>query len=132
MPGGFVTALHDTAPTLKGAENTYYVAFFNPGSNRSVRSVLRLINRNDQAVDISIDALDALSEPGEQSVTLSVDANAAVQLYADELEAGDADKFDGALGDRTGKWRLTVAATRPIDVASLLAARSGHIINVSR
>ena len=107
VPGGFVTALHDTAPALEGVENTYYVPFFNPGSNRSVRSVLRIVNPNDQAVEATIDALDA-------------------------LEAGDAAKFTGALGDGTGKWRLTVAATLPVDVVSLLAARTGHVTNVSR
>ena len=132
VPGGFVTALHDTTPALEGAENTYYVPFFNPGSNRSVRSVFRIVNPNDRAVDMTIDAVDALAEPGEESITLTVEADAAVQLYADELEAGDTDKFEGALGDGTGKWRLTIAATLPIDVVSLLAARSGHITNVSR
>ena len=52
---GFLTAMHDVAPT---AENTHRIAILNPGSNREQESLLRLINPGDATAQVTISGID--------------------------------------------------------------------------
>ena len=49
---------------------------------------------------------------------------------AAELEAG-ADGLNGAFGDGTGKWRMTVTSAQPIAVMSLMRSPTGYLTNLS-
>ena len=129
---GFLTSMHDLSPPASempsGAE--YRVSFFNPGSNLSQVSSLRLINLGTEPAAVTITGRDdrGLSEGGPVRVTV---LPGAAQTYtAAQLEEGAGD-VNGALGDGVGKWRLAVSSDRPISVMSLLSSRTGHLTNLS-
>ena len=123
---GFVTSMHELAPMTDAGHR---VVFFNPASNLNQVSLLRLANPRDEATDVTITGIDDTGIPEDSPVTLSLAAQEARTLSAQELEAGEA--LTGALGDGAGKWRLTVTADHPILVASLLRSPTGHLTNLS-
>ena len=124
---GFLTSLHDTAPVLDGR---HWVPFFNPGSNTSKVSLLRLVNPGTAAAEVTISARDDAGDdaPGGL-VRLTLPARASRLLSAQALEGGG--DFDGYLGDGAGKWRLSVTSNATIEVMSLLTSGLGHITNLS-
>ena len=60
-PDGFLTSMHDT---VVGSGGVYEVAFFNPGSNTSQVSVLRLVNRSASEAAVTIRGLDDAGDAG--------------------------------------------------------------------
>ena len=113
------------------ALHRYHVPIFNPASNRSQRSWLRLINSGDRGVEVVVDGLDDQgAPPPEGTVRLILPAGAASTLTAEQLEDGGAG-FEGRFGDGEGKWQLYVLATGPIEVMSLLHGPAGSLGNVS-
>ena len=104
----------------------YPVAFFNPASNRSARSYLRLVNRNDTSASVTLSALDALAYEGASEITLEIAPQSAVNLSAAALEEGD-EAFLGAFGDGAGKWRLHVRSDAALK-APLLAMRAARTV----
>ena len=123
---GFVTSMHDVAPETEGVHR---VVFFNPGSNTSQVSRLRLVNLGAETATVTIEGLDGDGESPGEAVTVEVPAGAAEMLTAQELESGEG--LSSALGDGAGKWRLKVSADAPIEVMSLLASPTGHLSNLS-
>ena len=125
---GFVTRIDDVESKLGGAGNRYIVHFVNPARNRNQRSYLRLVNPGSASTRITISAHD---DAGRQRgpVSLSVPAGHARHVTASDLETGQG--LDGRLGEGSGKWRLTVSATRPVHVMSLLDTPTGHLTNLS-
>lgn len=125
-PGGFLTAMHDVAPA---EGNVHEVVFFNPARNKRQISLLRLANDSDAAATVTINGLDdAANRGGEVSATIP--SGHAVTFTATQLEEGAAG-LTGRLGTGQGKWRLQVAADRPITVMSLLRNSTGHLTNLS-
>ena len=139
---GFLTSIHepaaeeaeeaveDEAEAESSMRYTYRVPFFNPGSNRTQQSRLRLVNPGDAAAEVVVTGRDDAGESPGSEVRLTLAAGAARSLDADTLEAGD-DGLAGSLGDGSGKWRLTVTADRPLRVMSLLRNPTGSLTNVS-
>ena len=127
---GFVTSVHESVAEEEAGSMRYRVPTFNPGSNRTQQSRLRLINPGDGDAGITITGRDDAGEPSGSDVSLTLAAGAARNLTAEQLEQGGAG-FDGGLGDGAGKWRLTVSADRPIRVMSLLRSPAGSLTNVS-
>ena len=127
-PDGFLTSMHDEAPVSE--EGSHWVPFFNPGSNTSKVSHLRIINPGATAAEVTVTGRDAAGDAGSGSVRLTLPAGAARTLSAQDLEAGGAG-FDGSLGDGAGKWRLNVRSSGSIQVMSLLSTRTGHLANLS-
>ena len=123
---GFVTSMHELAPMTDAG---YRVVFFNPGSNLSQVSLLRLINPHHEPSEVTITGVDDTGASAGSAVTLSLGPETPLTLSAQELESGEG--LTGALGDGTGKWRLHVAADHPILVASLLRSPTGHLTNLS-
>ena len=127
---GFVASVHELA--VHSGAMRYDVPFFNPGSNRSLKSRLRLINPGDSDAAIVISAQDSRGDRAPDGyVRATLRAGEARTLSARELERGGAG-IDGRLGDGAGKWRLTVSADRPVRVMSLLETPGGHLANLSR
>ena len=124
---GFLTAMHDLAPSIG---NRHRIAVFNPGSNIDQVSRLRLVNIGTETTQVTIGGIDGRGEPGDGEVTLAVPGGASRTVTAGELEAGGAE-LDGALGDGSGKWQLNVAADAPILVMNLLSSPTGHLTNLS-
>ena len=125
-PDGFLTAMHDVA---QEGDNGLHIATFNPGSNRTQESLLRLINPGEEEVDATIRAVDDRGESPGGSVSVSIPAGVASTFSAAELESGT-NGFDGLIGDGVGKWRLTVASDSPVVAMSLLESPK-HLTNLS-
>ena len=126
---GFVTSMHDTAARLD--DGRYHIPFFNPASNRSIVSALRLINPSEDAVTLTIDGRDETgAPPPDGTVRLTLGAGQAHSVTAQELEEGGSG-LTGRFGNGAGKWRLYVSASSPIIAMSLLQTRSGHLTNLS-
>ena len=127
MVGGFLTAMHDTVPR----EGTRHrVATFNPGSNASQVSWLRLVNAGSETAEVVITGIDSRGERSWGNVSVSVPAGTTRTLAAHKLEVGG-DGFEGEIGDGEGKWQLVVESQQPILVLSLLSSPMGHVTNLS-
>ena len=130
---GFVTSMYELAREHERMKRRYVVPFFNPASNATIVSQLRVANPNAVAVDVTLEAWDSHGEAAEEVIEFSIDAGAAVLISSQQLEAGDADAFTGRLGDGEGKWRFEVSGGgQPLEVMSLLSTGSGHLTNLSR
>ena len=124
---GFLTAMHDTAPSAGGRHR---VAFFNPGGNASQVSRLRLVNPGEEEAEVSIAGVDDRGESPGSEVTTTIASGASRTYTAAELESGD-EGLEGSLGDGEGKWRLTVESSQPLVVMSLLSDPMGYLTNLS-
>ena len=124
---GFLTAMHDVVP--EGGSG-HRVVLFNAGSNVVQASRLRIVNPGAEAAAVRIEGIDDAGVSSHRAVTLTLGAGAARTLTARVLESGGAGLI-GALGTGTGRWRLLVTADRPLEVMSLIASASGHLVNVS-
>ena len=128
-PDGFLTNLSRTVPASTGISDVFV---FNPGSNTEKRSSLRLVNDSREPGNVTITGIDDSGTPGE-AVTFSIAANAATSVTAQDLEDGNSDLgLDSALGDGTGKWRLSISSDIDLKVLSLLDTPAGFLTNLSR
>ena len=125
---GFVTPMHGR---VRESAMRHHVAFFNPANNTSQVSSLRLINPNEDQVEVIIEGRDDSGEAapgGEVSLTLAPET--ARTLTAKALEFGE-DGVVGSFGDGTGKWQLFVTADSTIEAMNLLTNPTGHLANLS-
>ena len=129
---GFLTSVHDVVVEESAfGSMTYRVPFFNPASNRSFVSSLRLVNLGSEPAGVLITGSDAQGNPAPgESMALEVPAGAARTLSAQQIEEGDSDLL-GSLGDGEGKWQLLIIADQPLQVMSLVRSRSGYLGNLS-
>ena len=125
-PDGFLTSMHDVAP---GGPNGARIATFNPGSNDTQKSLLRLVNPGTYDAEVSVAGIDDQGRSPGSAVLVAIAAGAALTFSAAELESGDS-RLDGALGDGAGKWRLTVESDEPVVAISLLESPR-HLTNLS-
>ena len=124
---GFLTAMHDLVPR---SAKRHRVAVFNPGSNVDQQSALRLVNPGEEPAEVTISGFDDRDASPGSDVVVTVPAGGSASHAAVELESGS-EEFEGALGNGSGKWRLTVNADRPIAAMSLLSSPTGHLTNLS-
>ena len=124
---GFLTSMHDVVPSTSAGHR---VAIFNPGSNREQVSRLRLINSGPRDASVVIKGVDDQGESPGSWVRTTVPAGAAGSFTAAQLESGS-EGLSGALGDGTGKWRLSVESDEELVVMSLLESPTGHLTNLS-
>ena len=115
---------------MPSAGGRHRVAFFNPGSNASQVSRLRLVHPGEEAAEVSVVGVDDRGESPGGEVTTTIPAGASRTFTAAALESGG-EGFEGALGDGAGKWRLVVQSAQPIVAMSLLSDRTGHLTNLS-
>ena len=131
---GTLSAMHDTVRGASVGESdgyTYEVPIFNPASDATQVSRLRLINPGDAAASVTIGGRDdSGAEATGGSVQLMLAAGGAQTLTAQQLEAGDT-AITGQLGAGTGKWRLTVSSDQPLQVVNIVAATAGYWNNLS-
>ena len=127
-PRGFLTSMHDSV--AEDGAGRWHVPLFNPGSNQSRVSLLRLVNTSDMPATVDIDGVDDRGWPADGRVRLTLAPRAARTVSARALESGEVGLY-GRLGDGTGRWRLDVSADRPLQVMNLLRSRSGHLTNLS-
>jgi len=109
-PNGPASTLFDktfTALNVTGFERVE-VAFFNPATNNTQFSLLRIVNESDEDGVVVIRGID---DAGNVSLPISVlvPSRNAVQLTSSDLEVGAPTKgVSGFLGRGVGKWRLTL------------------------
>ena len=129
---GFLTSVHDVAEETSAGSLRYDLPFFNPASNRSNVSWMRLVNPGPSSADITISGWDDRGTPTPGGdVRLTLGAEAARMLSAQQLESGGAD-LGGRLGDGEGKWQLSVSSSHPLYVMSLVSTASGSLTNLTR
>ena len=126
--GGFLTSMHDTSPS---ADRRHRVAVFNPGSNESQVSLLRLVNPGEEDAHVEIVGIDDEGESPGEPVEVTVAAGQSRTLSAKQLEEGEEGEFEGALGDGKGKWKLNVTSRQPILVMGLLRSPNNYLTNLS-
>ena len=114
---GFVTAMHDVAADAMAP-------FFNPGSNRNQRSILRVVNTEAEPAKWTTGGYDDRGSWHPMTGSLLVRPQHALTLTARELEDAH------GLGDGSGKWRLRVRGF-PWFAMSLLESPTGHLTNLS-
>ncbi len=124
---GFLTSMHDVAPSLEGVHR---VAIFNPGSNPNQVSGLRLVNPGLEDAEVTITGIDDAGASPGTTVVVTIPAGASRTILAAELESGG-NGLSGSLGNGVGKWRLQVESDEPIVVMSLLSSPTGHLTNLS-
>ena len=119
---GFLTTMHDAA---QGQSMRWHVAFFNPASNISKVSRLRVVNTSGVDTEVEIRGTDdaGVSAPGGE-VRFTLPADEARMLSAQMLEAGDA-SFEGSLGDGEGQVAV-VRRGGPSDSGDEPAGPHGH------
>ena len=127
---GFLTALHDVVGESEARSGRWrrgrgeqQVPLLNPGSNARQESVLRIVN-DGATTSVTIRGHDDAGREGGRAVRITLGSNAALMLTAQQLE-------DMGLGDGSGKWRLSVTATNPVVLMSLMRTRTGHLTNLS-
>ena len=126
-PDGFLTSMHDVAPSAGGVHR---VATFNPASNDRQRSLLRIVNLGNERAKVTITGIDGGGATPGADVEAEVRAGRSLTLTASQLEEGGIG-IKGALGDGASKWRLRVTSQQDILVMSLLESPSGHLTNLS-
>lgn len=123
---GQFTVAHVIARTEKR------LPFFNPAGNPNQQSLLRLSNLGDAApvTLVGIDDNGGRSIP----VTLSLAANASLQLTGEDLELGNTAKgLIGSFGTGTGKWQILVVSPGHIEAQGLMRnGATGPITNLSQ
>ena len=134
---GFLTSMHNPVESHK--EGTYHrIAIFNPGSNANNVSVLRVMNLSEEDAEIIVSGIDDLGESPGTEVSFTVPAGKFRNIRAQELETEEREfsetdeSLEGALGDGTGKWQLTVKSNVPVVIINILKNSStGHLTNIS-
>ena len=102
---GFVTNMNETVQRIDGR---YHVSTFNPGSNASQRSWLRLVDTTGVGANVTIRGRDDSGEPApEGEIQLSLDPTGVMTITAQEIEVGGS-HFSGRFGDGFGKWQLFI------------------------
>ena len=124
---GSLSSIHEI---VANQSMRHHVLTFNPASNLTKRSLLRLVNTSGIDTDVVITGLDDQGEaPPGGEVRLTLPAGQARTLSVQALEAGG-DGFEGRFGDGAGKWQVFVSADRPLQVMSLLSS-TGSLHNLS-
>ena len=130
---GFLNSLHDTAHSgIAGV--LHRLGMVNPGSNPNQIGKIRLINGVNSLNTAFISAIDdqGITFPSTGTVEVDIAPFGAITLSMAELELGSGNPaVRGALGDGSGKWRMTIAANNPIGVMSLIFAPNGYLSNVT-
>ena len=130
---GTLSAMHDTvrAHSVSGVGYEYRVPIFNPATEMTNVSRLRLINPGNADASVTIEGRDDRgTEASGGTVQLTLAAGAARTLTAQQLEAG-AMGLTGRLGAGVGDWRLTVSSDEPIRVVNVVSSSSGYMNNLS-
>ena len=136
---GFLTSMNDVVTSHREYGERGYeeiAAIFNPASNRSQVSKLRLINTGPSwQAAVFLRGHDDRGEIGNNRVSLWLGADASRTFTAQSLEAGNDDfwgsRWEGRIGDGDGKWRLRLSSNFPIRAMSLLESPTGHLANLS-
>lgn len=128
-PDGFLTSVNTLAARVQ--QQTQVWMFNSPAYSQV--SLLRLVNRSNAAGTVEISATDDAGSPAPGGVvSVTMVARGSRLLSATDLEQGNpARGISGALGDGSGRWRLSLSSSLDIRAMSLIRSPAGHITNIS-
>lgn len=123
-PAGLLSNL-SSVPRGPRLDEAHDVPLFPGSSNPHWQGFVRVINHSDAEASIDIDASDA-SGRDYGTLTLTVDANAAVQFDTDDLELGNAEAgLSAGVGAGEGDWRLALSSDHDIEVLAFIRPEDG-------
>ena len=135
---GFLTGMNDVVTRGRVRGYGEIAAIFNPASNRSQVSTLRLINTGPSGqASVFLRGHDDQGETdNNRFLLLWLEPGASRTFTAQSLEAGNDDfwgggRWQGGIGDGEGKWRLQMESNFPIRAMSLLESPTGHLTNLT-
>lgn len=113
---------------LAAVATTRRVPLFLSAAERNLREgFVRVVNRSDQAGEVTIDAVDDAGGRAEQ-LTLSLGAHQTRHFNSTDLEQGNETKgLVGHTGEGQGDWRLELATTLDVEVLAYLRAGTGFL-----
>ena len=129
---GFLTGMNEVATHTGDYGAVEIATTFNPASNRTQISTLRLINPGPSSSEIHfwLEGRDDGGDPSSEDTVRGVLGSGSHTINAQQLEAG-VDGLLGHFGDGNGKWRLHLTASLPVRAMSLLQNPTGHLTNLS-
>ena len=105
---------------------THALPFVTPASNRTQRSLVRIINRSDRAGRVTIHAIDDTGERfGPTSLWLM--ARQTRHIDSPQLESGRTLSGGTGVGDGEGNWRLELSSTLDISALAYVRGAQGFI-----
>jgi hypothetical protein len=104
-----------------------YVWLVPSGSNTAQEGFVRLTNRGSTPASITLWGVDGLGNRSSGTGTLSIPANASVQLTSRELEQGNTKGLVGGLGTGSGDWTLALRTTSSVDALVYIRTRDGFL-----
>ena len=139
LAGGYVVPMSRTANHRRREGGTWaaYLPFFNPASNGSVRTTLRLMNPTDTPRELVLFAWDrdGVRTP---DILCTAPTFGVISLTAEDLEGGSSESPCSSLGwgDGAGKWFVQVEDTTPreeplIVMAPVHYSQQGLLANAS-
>ena len=131
-PDGFLTNL--SAPVTPNQNGEATLSFFNPASNSTQQSFIRLINSGSEISSVTISAVDDVGQMSPNGdVSLILGSGQSVDLSATDLEQGNANlQLNGFLGVGAGRWRLNVSSEPKVIVMSYVQTSTGFLTNMSK
>ncbi len=130
-PDGFVTSVTDVVPVSGADVNEIY--FANPASNQTQQGFVRVVNTSAETGLVTVSGIDDAGNPAPGGdITFTLGPNEAKQFNSLDYENGNAAKgLTGALGNGTGKWRMSVTSPLDLEVMSLIRTPDGFLTNLS-
>ena len=113
--------------SIPGSPVLSSVPLFPAASTGEWEGFVRVINRSDQAGEVTIKAFDDASNrfPG---ITLALDALETAHFNSGDLEQGNAGKgLSAGIGSGDGDWRLTLTSDLDIEVLAYVRTEDGFL-----
>ena len=113
--------------TNPASGQTHGAPYFSAAADPARQGFVRVVNRDDEAGTVSIEAID---DTGERfgPVTLSIGAGETVHFNSDDLEEGNAGKgLSGGVGEGSGDWRLELDSALDLEVLAYLRTTDGFL-----
>ena len=103
--------------------------FFFAAADSSRRSLLHVVNWNDEDAAVTVTGRDEGGNRGDVA-RFDVPGQSARTFDAGQLETGNAPGLSSGLGEGVGSWRLDVASNQPLQILNLLES-NGQLANLS-
>ena len=117
-------------PSASAQQNTYTIPLATSGTNTTLATFIRLINRSSHGGTVNILGID---DTGRRfgPVSVSLNARQTKQLSSWELENGSASEgLFTPLGDGTGDWRLALTTDLDLEALAYIRTSGGFVTSI--
>ncbi len=113
------------------AKSDRYLWLVPPASNTLQQGVLRLVNRENRAGEVTLQGLDASGNRSSGTITLTLSPHESRQINSQDLEFGNAAKeLVGNLGDGAGDWTVVVHSDLDLEPLAYIRTPDGFLTSV--